>query len=94
MPLHLCPMLTLVPQGMSTSVLLSELAISPLWRIARILPQVSILASVDDLNLVAGSREEFIGVIRLLWDFERDFMLELSIAKTKVWASVREKKGT
>ena len=79
-----------LPQGMSTSVLLSELAISPLlWRVARILPQVSVLAYVDDLNMIACSREELLRVIGLLWDFERDFKLELAIAKTKVWVTDR-----
>ena len=41
-----------LPQGMATSVLLAELAITPLlWRITRSLPDVKVCAYVDDLNL-------------------------------------------
>ena len=48
-----------LPQGMSSSVLFAELAISPLlWRITRALPGVEVCAYVDDLNLVMESREQ------------------------------------
>ena len=42
-----------LPQGMASSVLMAELAISPLlWRIARAMPDVDICAYVDDLNQI------------------------------------------
>ena len=77
-----------LPQGMSTSVLLAELAISPLsWRIHRVVPETAAIAYVDDLNLVAFQRHEMDMLVRLLRDFENDFDLQLSEAKTRVWAS-------
>ena len=77
-----------LPQGMSTSVLLSELAIAPLlWRVTRVLPQAWIFAYVDDLNFLSSSCDELQKVAQLLRDFEEDFALELSRAKTKVWVT-------
>ena len=77
-----------LPQGMSTSVLLSELAVAPfLWRFSRVLEGISVFACVDDLNLVACSREEAIRACQLLREFEQDFSLRLSSTKTKVWTS-------
>ena len=77
-----------LPQGMSTSVLLAELSVSPLlWRVSRGLPGVSIWAYVDDLNMIACQREELDRVVGYLREFEDDFSLSLSVAKTKVWSS-------
>ena len=77
-----------LPQGMSTSVLLAELAISPLvWRVSRGLPDVSIWAYVDDLNMITCQRDKLDRIVRYLREFEGDFSLSLSLAKTKVWTS-------
>ena len=58
-----------------------------MWRVARIRPLVTVLAHVDDLNLVATNAQDLESVVQLLWDFERDFKLQLSAAKTKVWTT-------
>ena len=77
-----------LPQGMATSVLLAELAITPLlWRITRSLPDVIVCAYVDDLNMHTGNKEHLVRVVALLRDFENHFSLSLAQAKTKVWAT-------
>ena len=76
-----------LPQGMAGSVLLAELAIAPLmWRL-RSLPNLSAIAYVDDLNLIALSREELFRAITILREFEQHFALSLSEVKTKVWVT-------
>ena len=67
-----------LPQGMASSVLLSELAIS-----------VLVLAYVDDLNFASESEADMVRTIQLLREFEADFRLSLSEAKTHVWASTK-----
>ena len=77
-----------LPQGMASSVLLSELAICPLlWRISRGMPHVEVMAYVDDLNFAATSKGDMMRTIELLREFEADFRLSMSQAKTHVWAS-------
>ena len=77
-----------LPQGMSTSVLFSELAIAPfLWRLSRVLEGISTVAYVDDINLVGNTKEEATRACQLLREFESDFSLRLSATKTKVWVS-------
>ena len=77
-----------LPQGMASSVLLAELAISPLlWRFARAMPEVDICAYVDDLNLTTSQEGDLTRVVGFLRDFESHFSLSLSTAKTKIWAS-------
>ena len=77
-----------LPQGMATSVLLSELAIAPLlWRVGSCWPMVSIYAYVDDLNFASASRDQLLVTVRFLRQFEEDFALSLSEAKMRVWSS-------
>ena len=77
-----------LPQGMAVSVLLEELEVSPLlWRVGRGVPGVTVVAYVDDLNLLAPTRSDLIRVTELLHEFKDDFSLSLSVAKTRVWAS-------
>ena len=77
-----------LPQGMASSVLFAELAISPIiWRVARALPQVLICAYVDDLNFVSANRENLLRVVRMVREFADHFSLSLSDAKTKVWTT-------
>ena len=77
-----------LPQGMATSMLLAELAISPvLWRITRSLPEVTVCAYVDDLNLHTRDKGHLLRVVGMLRDFEEHFSLSLAQAKTRVWAS-------
>ena len=77
-----------LPQGMSTSVLLAELAISPLlWRITRSNRDAIVCAYVDDLNLLLESRDEMLRVVDMLREFESDFALRVSQLKTRVWAT-------
>ena len=78
-----------LPQGMATSVLLSELAIAPLlWRVGTCWPMVTICAYVDDLNFASSSREQLLGTVQFLRQFEADFALSLSLwQNTRVWSS-------
>ena len=82
-----------LPQGLASSVLMAELAISPLmWRIERSLSpdqhrHTMKAAYVDDLNVVCGDLPTLQRVLTILIQFERDFGLHLALNKTKLWSS-------
>ena len=73
---------------MASSVLLAELAISPLlWRISRSIPEVDVCAYVDDVNVIAETREHLERAVTFVREFAEHFTLSLSQAKTKLWAT-------
>ena len=73
---------------MASSVLLAELAISPmLWRISRAIPEVNVCAYVDDVNVITETREHLERTVAYVKEFADHFTLSLSQAKTKLWAS-------
>ena len=58
-----------------------------LWRLARAVPEVTVCAYVDDLNLVLGTRADLLRTVYFLREFEEHFSLSLSEAKTHIWAT-------
>ena len=81
-----------VPQGMATSVMMAELCISVLlWKL-RACAEVVCLTYVDDVNILAATRETLVSALHIPWDFVGDFNLKLSLLKTRIWGS--DKKAT
>ena len=80
-----------LPQGLAGSVLMAELNIAPaLWKIQRALghdDNLSIVAYVDDMNIIIGSEHAHHRVLQLLREHEASFQLKLSRTKTKVWST-------
>ena len=78
-----------LPQGMASSVLMSELAIAPLprkiWH--RFGERVTTIAYVDDLNFLGSEVSSVERVVDVLREFSGDFRLSLSDLKSKVWSS-------
>ena len=79
-----------LPQGMASSVLLAEVAISPLlWKIEAAMRgrDMAMIAYVDDLNFITTSRMDLERVLGLLLEFSEHFALDLAKEKTKIWAT-------
>ena len=76
-----------LPQGLATSVSLAEVSISIfLWRLHRLVDLESV-AYVEDLNLIAKTREELERALVLGLQFIDDFHLVLSRQKTYLWGT-------
>ena len=84
LPMSALPTPFATPRGLPQG----ESAISPvLWRISRAIPEVSVCAYVDDVNMITGSRDHLVRVVAFVKEFADHFTLSLSQAKTKLWAS-------
>ena len=76
-----------LPQGMATSVILSELCVAAfLWRLHAIV-NVKTICYVDDLNVIASSRDTMMRAYELLESFTQDLSLSLAHSKTKFWGT-------
>ena len=76
-----------LPQGLATSVVLSELCVAAfLWRLHHIL-QVTTICYVDDLTVVANSAQDLASAYDLLVQFTNHLSLSLAAAKTRFWGS-------
>ena len=76
-----------MPQGLATSVVLSELCIAAfLWRLHNIL-SVQTICYVDDLTVIANSAQDLSRAYDLLVQFTQDLSLSLAAAKTRFWGS-------
>ena len=78
-----------LPQGMASSVLMSELAIAPLlWKIWHHFGErITTIAYVDDLNFLGSEVSSVERVVDVLREFFEHFKLSLSDLKSKVWSS-------
>ena len=78
-----------LPQGMASSVLMSELSLVPLmcFLTLRFGDAIQPISYVDDVNVVCSSVPCLAGVSSVVREFSEDFRLKLSELKTKVWSS-------
>ena len=82
-----------LPQGMASSVLLAEIAISPLLRKIELAMKgrdLDIIAYVDDLNFITTTEGDLLRIVQLIGEYSRHFALDLAREKTKVWATKPE----
>ena len=76
-----------LPQGVATSVALSELFVAMyLWRLTSIV-RVKTICYVDDLSVIASSRRDIALAFDLLKEFTKHFNLSLAATKTKFWGT-------
>ena len=76
-----------LPQGLASSVVLSELIVALfLWRTHNIV-SITTICYVDDLTVVAESRQNLEKAYDLLIDFTRHLSISLAATKTKLWGS-------
>ena len=77
-----------LPQGMSGSVLLSEVFTScVLWKIERTTIGTEVIGYVDDLTLISSSPHMFLSIIDTLKKFEEDFELDINVLKICLWGT-------
>ena len=76
-----------LPQGLASSVLLSEVFLSVFLRKLHRCCDIDSVCYVDDLTLVATKRAELEKALVLLGEFARDFCLVTSPEKTRLWRS-------
>ena len=80
-----------LPQGLAGSVLLAECMIAPLlWRCHQVLREESsatTVAYVDDLNFILPRHDMLIRIIELILQYRDHFFLDLSLAKSSLWAT-------
>ena len=80
-----------LPQGLAGSVLLAECMIAPLlWKCHHLLKwhaYASMIAYVDDLNFILPSIDLLARVIELIMQYRDHFFLDLSLAKSVLWAT-------
>ena len=76
-----------VPQGMSISVLASELFIAVmLWKMTLSLP-VEVVAYVDDINVITDDPHTLSLAITQLKQYEQTFCLQVATSKSFLWGS-------
>ena len=79
-----------LPQGLASSVLASEIALSLLiWKLVCVIKLESV-CYVDDLNFVTSSAEALNMVLRIISEFAVDMKVHISKAKTCLWGSDRK----
>ena len=77
-----------LPQGMASSVLFAELAISPLlWRLRWHDPTLQLWSYVDDLNVASDSMTKLTDALAYIREFEHDFHLSIANHKTTSWTN-------
>ena len=76
-----------LPQGLASSVILSELFLSVLLRRLHACVDIDSVCYMDDLTLVADTQEKLVDAMRILWDFSFDFSLDISGDKSFLWGS-------
>ena len=80
-----------LPQGVSSSVTLSELCLSMLlWKI-HLAAQVQCVCFVDDLNILARSEDQLTRAMQMLWQYVDSLKLTLSALKSHVWGTHTER---
>ena len=67
--------------------MLAELCLTVLLRKLKMLVRIKCITYVDDVNLVASTRESLEAALGILWAFVQNFSLTLSAAKTRLWGS-------
>ena len=78
-----------LPQGLSASVLASELVISLLvWKIDRLVRKWAV-CYVDDLNFTTKDAETLVHILRIIFRFVEDLKVNLSCAKSCLWGTDR-----
>ena len=82
-----------LPQGMASSVLLAEVAISPLlWRLSLHDSTLSMWSYVDDLNLCADSVPKLLEAWAYIQEFAVDFCLSIATHKCSVWINSKSQR--
>ena len=80
-------------QGMASSVLLAEVAISPLlWRLSLHDPTLSMWSYVDDLNLCADSIPKLLEAWAYIQEFALDFSVSIARHKCSVWTNSKRQR--
>ena len=78
-----------LPQGLASSVLLSEVFLSIFLRRLHRCVDIDSVCYVDDITLVATSKDQLLKALDLLTQFASDFCLVISQEKTRIWGSNR-----
>ena len=76
-----------VPQGLASSVALSEILLSVLLRRLHRCVDADSVCYIDDLNLMTRSKADLAKVMTIIWQFVQDVGLCLSLEKTKTWGT-------
>ena len=76
-----------LPQGLASSVALSELFLAVLIRRLHGCVPIDSITYVDDVNVIAHSAECLEKALGIIWQFCADFFLTLSLDKTSLWGT-------